>query len=81
MNLSTNKDQPGWSGGEAEFSVTLQCKVTRIVKAGGCRQLVKIEYEGGDKRTFTMNQDMDILGDQEGVRDVLRGLLRTVMPL
>jgi hypothetical protein len=35
-------------------------------------------YEGGSAtKTFKVNQAMGILGDQEGVRDVLHGLMRT----
>ena len=58
--------------------MTLECMVTKTLKAGGHWQLVYLLYEGGSTtRILKVNQTVGILGDQEGVRDVLRGLMRT----
>jgi hypothetical protein len=73
------KDPSGKSGGEAAFSVTLECTVTKTLEVSGHWKLVQVLYEGGSAtRTLKANQGVGITGDQEGVRDVLRGLMRTV---
>ena len=43
---------------------------------------MQVEFEGdGTNRTFIANQAVDIPHNKEGVCGVLRGLMRTVMPL
>lgn len=72
------------SGGEAAFSVTLQCKVTRTLKPGRRCLPEQVRYHyvgGGGNETFTATQAVDIPHDKEGVRDVLQRLMRTVEPL
>jgi hypothetical protein len=77
-NIFTIKDPSGRSVLEASFSVTLECMVTNTLKADGHSQLVYLLYEGGSvTRILKANQAVGIPGDQEGVRDVLRGLMRT----
>ena len=77
-NIFTIKDPSGGSVLEASFSMTLECTVTRTLKAGDHWQPVYLLYEGGSATRFLKaNQAVGILGDQEGVHDVLRGLMRT----
>ena len=77
-NIFTIKDPCGGSILEASFSMTLECIVTNTLKAGGHWQPVYLLYKGGSAtRILKANQAMDIPGDQEGVHDVLRGLIRT----
>ena len=62
--LFTIKDPSGGSGVEASFSVTLECTVTKTLKAGGHWQLVCLLYEGGSAtRILKVNQVMGIPGD------------------
>ena len=76
------KDPSGGSRSEASFSVTLEYTVTKTLKVGGHWQLVYLLYKGGSTTwILKANQAVGILGDQEGVRDVLRGLMRTFMRL
>jgi hypothetical protein len=54
--------------------------VTNTLKADGHYKPVYLLYEGGGAtRSLKANQAMGIPGDQEGVCDVLRGLMRTFM--
>ena len=77
-NIFIIKDPSCGSVPEATFSLTLECTVTKTLKAGGCWQLVYLLYEGGSAtRILKANQAMGIPDDQEGVHDVLRGLMRT----
>ena len=77
-NIFTIKDPSGRSILEASFSVTLECIVTKTLKARGHWQPVYLLYEGGSAtRILKPNQAMGIPCDQEGVHDVLRGLMRT----
>ena len=67
-NIFTIKDQSSGSVLEASFSVTLECTVTKTLKAGYHWQLVYLLYEGGSAtRILKANQVVGILGDQEGV--------------
>ena len=76
--LFTIKDPSSRSILEASFSMTLECTVTKTLKAGYNWQPVYLLYEGGcATRVLKANQAMGIPGDQEGVRDVLHGLMRT----
>ena len=62
--------------------MTLECTVTRTLKAGDHWQPVYLLYEGGSAtRILKVNQAVGIPDDQEGVRDVLCGLIRTFMRL
>ena len=62
--------------------MTLECTVTKTLKVGGHWQPVYLLYKGGSAtRILKANQAVGIPGDQEGVRDVLRGLMRTFMRL
>ena len=62
--------------------MTLEYTVTKTLKVGGHWQLVYLLYKGGSTTwILKANQAVGILGDQEGVRDVLRGLMRTFMRL
>ena len=80
--LFTINDPSGRSVLEASFSMTLECTLTKTLKAGGHWQLVYLLYERGSAtKILKVNQAVGILGDQEGVRDVLRGLMRTFMRL
>ena len=77
--LFTNKDPSSGSSSEAAFSVTLECIVTKTLKARGHWQPVYLLYEGGSAtRILKVNQAVGILDDQEGVHDVLRGSMRTL---
>ncbi|XP_066381125.1 uncharacterized protein [Miscanthus floridulus] len=77
-NIFTIKHPSGESVLEASFSVTLECMVTKTHKAGGNWQPVYLLYEGANAtRILKANQAIGIPDDQEGVRDVLRGLMRT----
>ncbi|XP_066350377.1 uncharacterized protein [Miscanthus floridulus] len=81
-NIFTIKDPSSGSGVEASFSVTLECTVTKILKVGSHWQSVYLLYEGGSAtRILKANQAMGIPNDQEGVRDVLCGLMRTLKRL
>ena len=52
--------------------------MTKTLKAGGHWQPVYLLYEGGrTTKILKANQAVGITGDQEGVRDVLYGLMRT----
>ena len=52
--------------------------MTKTLKDGGYWQLVYLLYKRGiATRILKVNQAVGIPGDQEGVRDVLRGLMRT----
>jgi hypothetical protein len=52
--------------------------VTNTLKAGGHWQPVYLLYEGGSAtRSLKANQAVGIPSDQEGVCDVLCGLMRT----
>jgi hypothetical protein len=78
-NIFTIKDPSSGSVLEASFSVTLECTVTKTLKAGSHWQLLYLLYKGGSTtRILKENQAMGIPGDQEGVRDVLHGLMRTL---
>ena len=62
--------------------MTLECTMTKTLKASGHWKLVQVLYEGGSTtRTFKENQGVGIPGDLEGVHDVLRGLMRIVTRL
>jgi hypothetical protein len=77
-NIFTIKDPSSGSILEASFSVTLECTVTKTLKAGSHWQLMYLLYEGGSAtRILKANQAVGILDDQEGVHDVLHGLMRT----
>ena len=77
-NIFTIKDPSSGSVLEASIFVTLECMVTKTLKAGGHWQPVYLLYEGGSATMILMgNQAVGIPGDQEGVRDVLHGLMRT----
>lgn len=70
------------SGSAAAFSVTLECKITRTLIAGGQRRAIQMVYEGaGANRTFTTNQATYIPIYKVEVREVLRNLMRSVKPL
>ena len=72
----------GLTGGEAVFSVTLECEVTRFAKGGGRWPLAQVDYDGvGKKRNFTARDAVDIPRDEKGVRGVLRRLMKAVTPL
>ena len=61
------KETSGKSGIKATFSMTLECMVTKTLKANDDWQPVQVLYEGGSAtRTFKANHAMGILGDQEG---------------
>ena len=52
--------------------------MTKTLKSNGHWQLVYLLYKRGiATRILKVNQAVGIPGDQEGVRDVLRGLMRT----
>ena len=77
-NIFTIKDPSRESILEASFSMTLECTMTKTLKADGHWQPVYLLYEGGSTtRILKANQAVGILGDQEGVRDVLHSLMRT----
>lgn len=78
------KPPSGGSEVQPGFSVTLDCKLIVTVKAGGRRRPASALYDDEDddtKRTFTANRAVDIPGNEEEVRDVLRGMLRSLAPL
>ena len=76
-NIFTIKDPSGGSVLEASFSMILECTVTKTLKAGGHWQPVYFPYEGGSAtRILKANQAVGISSNQEGVRDVLHGLMR-----
>ena len=71
-NIFTIKDPSIGSGIEASFSMTLECRVTKTIKASGHWQLVYLLYEGGSAtRILKANQAVGIPGDYDGNRDVL----------
>lgn len=71
-----------YGASEAAFSVTLECEVTRILRAGGRRQPVRMPYPGKDANvTFTVNEAVLVPSNEDGVREFLRGLMRRVPPL
>ena len=77
-NIFTIKDPSGGSILEASFSVALEYTVTKTPKAGGHWQPVYLLYEGGSTtRILKANQAVGIPDNQEGVHDVLHGLMRT----
>ena len=77
-NIFTIKGPSRGSVLEASFSMTLECMVTKTLIADGHWQPVYLLYKGGSTtRILKANQAVGIPGDQEGVRDVLRGLMRT----
>ncbi|XP_066344626.1 uncharacterized protein [Miscanthus floridulus] len=77
-NIFTIKDPSGGNILEVKFSMTLECIVTKTLKVGGNWQPVYLLYEGGSAiRILKANQAMGIPNDQEGVHDVLCGLMRT----
>jgi hypothetical protein len=79
-NIFTIKDPSGGSILKASFSVILECMMTKTLKVGNHWQLMYLLYEGGSAtRILKANQAVGIPGDQEGVRDVLHGLMRTFM--
>ena len=77
--LFTIKDPSSKSNIEASFSVTLECTVTKTLKAGGHWQPMYLLYEGGSAtRILKANQAVGIPSDQKGVRDVLRDTTRNI---
>ena len=63
-NIFTIKDPSGGSILEASFSVTLECMVTKTLKADGHWQSVYLLYEGGSTtRILKANQAVGILDD------------------
>ena len=63
-NIFTFKDPSGGSVLEASFSMTLECTVTKTLKAGGHWQPVYLLYEGGSAtRILKANQAVGIPGD------------------
>ena len=77
-NIFTIKDPSSRSILEASFSMTLECTVSKTLKAGGHWQPVHLLYEGvSTTRILKANQAVGISSNQEGVRDVLHGLMRT----
>ena len=77
-NIFTIKDPYSGSVLEASFSLTLECTVTKTLKVGGHWKPVYLLYEGGSTtRILKANQAVGIPDNQEGVHDVLHGLMRT----
>jgi hypothetical protein len=77
-NIFTIMDPSSGSILETSFSMTLECMVTKTLKAGGHWQLVYLLYKGGSAtRILKANEAVGIPDDQEGVRDVLHGLMGT----
>ncbi|XP_066380841.1 uncharacterized protein [Miscanthus floridulus] len=63
--LFTIKDPSGGSGGEASFSVTLECTVTKTLKADGHWQSVYLLYEGGSStRILKWLQQLNLTDEQ-----------------
>ena len=63
-NIFTIKDPSGGSILEASFSVTLECTVSKTLKAGDHWQPVYLLYEGGSAtRILKVNQAVGIPGD------------------
>ena len=64
-NIFTIKDPSIGSGVEASFSMTLECTVTKTLKASAHWQPVYLLYEGGSAtRILKENQAVGIPGDQ-----------------
>ena len=63
-NIFTIKDPSRESILEASFSMTLECRVTKTIKASGHWQLVYLLYEGGSAtRILKANQAVGIPDD------------------
>ena len=63
-NIFTIKDPSGGSDLEASFSMTLECTMTKTLKADGHWQPVYLLYEGGSAtRILKANQDVGIPSD------------------
>ncbi|OEL22149.1 hypothetical protein BAE44_0016833 [Dichanthelium oligosanthes] len=75
--------QPEPSGGEAEFVVQLKCDVTQYISAGRARAQTRVRaYRGGGaEASFIAAGPEDVPVDEDGVRHVMRQLLRTIRPL
>ncbi|XP_039812145.1 uncharacterized protein LOC120675123 [Panicum virgatum] len=73
----------GGGGGEPEFSVQLRCVVTKYITAGrGRGQRREGNYRGGGaEASFVATCPEDVPGDEDGVRAVMRRLLRAIRPL
>jgi hypothetical protein len=77
-NIFTIKDPSGEGILEASFSVTLECMVTKALKANGHWQPVYLLYEEGSAtRILKVSQVVGIPSDKKGVHDVLHSLMRT----
>ena len=70
--IFTIKDPSDGSVLEASFSMTLDCTVTKTLKASDHWQSVYLLYERGSAtRILKANQAVGIPGDYDGNRDVL----------
>ncbi|OEL24429.1 hypothetical protein BAE44_0014552 [Dichanthelium oligosanthes] len=67
---------------EAERRVQLKCYVTQYIRAGharGQRRVVRAYRGDGAEASFVVaTRPEDVPGDDDGVRDVLRQLLREI---
>ncbi|RLM61822.1 uncharacterized protein C2845_PM14G13650 [Panicum miliaceum] len=77
------KGSGGGGGGEPEFSVQLRCIVTKYIRAGRGRgqRRVRAYRGGGAEASFVATCPEDVPADEDGVRGVMRRLLRAIRPL